>query len=131
MRPARRAGNSGAAHRDPNMRRRDSRGRAKSGILPVEPAKEARMPDLVLHDIPEEELAALESRGARHGRSVEAEAKHLLHEAATEERLLAELERAAQAVDAKLRDTAAVSGDRSAAPPRPRPRRFEPTPRRR
>jgi plasmid stability protein len=92
------------------------------------------MPDLILHDVPEEELAALEARGARHGRSVEAEAKHLLHEAAAEERLLADLERAAQAVDA-LRDTAAASKaavPRSAATPasRPRYRRFEPTPRR-
>jgi plasmid stability protein len=93
------------------------------------------MPDLILHDVPEEELAALEARGARHGRSVEAEAKHLLHEAAAEERLLADLERATQAVDAKLKDTAAAS--KAAAPraasapaPRPRYRRFEPTPRR-
>jgi plasmid stability protein len=117
------------------MPRKGSRRRGGCGILTAHHAVEVRMPDLILHDVPEEELEALEARGARHGRSVEAEAKHLLHEAAAEERLLADLERATQAVDAKLRDTAAASQaavPRAAAAPAPRPRyrRFEPTPRR-
>jgi plasmid stability protein len=93
------------------------------------------MPDLILRDLPEGELAALEARGARYGRTLEAEAKQLLHEAAAEERLLADLERATQAVEAKLRNTAATSGavvtrDAAVSAPRSRHRRFEPTPRR-
>jgi plasmid stability protein len=90
------------------------------------------MSDLTLHDVPADELRALEARGARHGRSLQDEAKHLIHEAAAEERLLQDLERATRAVDDRLRDAGAgTESARAAAPPRGRYRRFEPTPRRR
>jgi plasmid stability protein len=84
------------------------------------------MPDLTIHDVPAEELAALSARAARHGRSVEDEVKHLVREAAAEESLLQELERATRAVDARLGATH-EPGPRPA--PRRRSHRFEPTPR--
>lgn len=80
------------------------------------------MPDLRIHDVPQAELDALESRAARHGRSTEAELMHLIHEAAGEERLVTELERATKAVEARLET--AVSGA-----PRRRYRTVQPTPR--
>ena len=83
------------------------------------------MPDVTIHDVPQEELAALESRAARHGRSTEAELMHLIHEAAGEERLVTELERATKAVEARL------SAVPTKEPPRRRYRSVEPTPRRR
>ena len=83
------------------------------------------MPDVTIRDVPQEELAALESRAARHGRSTEAELMHLIHEAAGEERLVTELERATKAVEARL---SAVPTTES---PRRRYRSVEPTPRRR
>ena len=83
------------------------------------------MPDVTIHDVPQEEIAALESRAARHGRSTEAELMHLIHEAAGEERLVTELERATKAVEAKLASAATVD-----AAPRRRYRTVEPTPRR-
>jgi plasmid stability protein len=87
------------------------------------------MPDLTLHDIPQEELDALGRRGARHGRSCEEEALHLIHDAAAEELLLSELERATRAVEERLRATSpAALGAPAAAK---RYRRVEPTPRRR
>jgi plasmid stability protein len=75
------------------------------------------MPDITIHDVPQEELAALELRAARHGRSAEAEVMHLIHEAAGEERLVTELERATKAVEARL--SSARTAD--AAPRRPPP----------
>jgi len=90
------------------------------------------MPDLMVKDIPEEELHAIATRAARHGRSSEDEVRHLVHEAASEERLVIELERARQAVEATraLNRTDSVSAA-PAAPPRRRYRSVEPTPRRR
>jgi plasmid stability protein len=89
------------------------------------------MPDITIHDVPQEECDALAARGARHGRSAEEEARHLLHEAATEELLVLELERATRAVEERL--NAAVPPVRSAAARATGRRRFqyEPTPRRR
>jgi plasmid stability protein len=84
------------------------------------------MPDITIHDVPQEELDAIASRAERHGRSAEAEVMHLIHEAAGEERLVTELQRATKAVEAKL---SAVSTAESA--PRRRYRTVEPTPRRR
>jgi plasmid stability protein len=84
------------------------------------------MPDVTIHDVPQDELAAIESRAARHGRSAEAELMHLIHEAAGEERLVTELERATKAVEAKLASAATLD-----AAPRRRYRAVEPTPRRR
>jgi plasmid stability protein len=83
------------------------------------------MPDITIHDVPQEELDALESRAARHGRSTEAEVMHLIHEAAGEERLVTELKRATQAVEARL--SSAATSDSA---PRRRYRSVEPTPRR-
>jgi plasmid stability protein len=94
------------------------------------------MGELRIRDIPQEELDALAARGARHGRSAEEEARHVLHEAAAEERLVLDLERATRAVEERLnvaRPAAATPG--SAAPAvRSGGRRryqYEPTPRRR
>lgn len=83
------------------------------------------MPDITIHDVPQAELDAIESRAARHGRSAEAELMHLIHEAAGEEMLVTELERATKAVEEKL---SSVATD---APPRRRYRTVEPTPGRR
>jgi plasmid stability protein len=87
------------------------------------------MPDLTIRDMPQAELDALEQRGARHGRTAEEEARHLLHEAAAEQLLVSELERATRAVDARLSANAPT-----AAPAAPRSGRrrysYEPTPRR-
>lgn len=83
------------------------------------------MPDVTIHDVPQEELTALQSRAARHGRSTEAELMHLIHEAAGEERLVTELERATKAVEAKLASVTTAD-----AAPRRRYRTVEPTPRR-
>ncbi|HEX6134640.1 MAG TPA: hypothetical protein VFZ24_11785 [Longimicrobiales bacterium] len=82
------------------------------------------MAEITIHDVPQEELSALESRAARHGRSTEAELMHLIHEAASEERLVTELERATKAVEARLSSPARTT-------PRRRYRAIEPTPRRR
>lgn len=83
------------------------------------------MPDITIRDVPQEELDALESRAARHGRSTEAELMHLIHEAAGEEMLVTELERATKAVEAKLSSVENSPG------PRKRYRSVQPTPRRR
>jgi plasmid stability protein len=82
------------------------------------------MPEITIRDVPQEELDALAARAARHGRSAEAELMHLIHEAAGEEMLVTELERATKAVEAKLASA-------TAATPRRRYRTVEPTPRRR
>jgi plasmid stability protein len=83
------------------------------------------MPDITIHEVPQEELDAIESRAARHGRSAEAEVMHLIHEAAGEERLVTELERATKAVEDRLSSVAPP-----AAAPRRRYRSVAPTPRR-
>jgi plasmid stability protein len=89
------------------------------------------MPDFTIQDIPQEELEALEARGARHGRTAEEEARHLIHEAAAEELLLAELERATKAVEEKQREAADPAPSSAPASPKRRFGRYEPTPRRR
>lgn len=86
------------------------------------------MPDLVIRDVPQEELDALAARGLRHGRTDEEEARHLIHEAAAEETLLAQLERASRAVD-RLKTAEPPPGAVKTAPRR-RYQRSEPTPRR-
>jgi plasmid stability protein len=84
------------------------------------------MPDITIREIPQLEYDALSARAERHGRSVEEEARHLLHDAAAEQLLLTELQRATQAVDARLKAAPAA-----ARPPGGRRRvRYEPTPRR-
>ena len=87
------------------------------------------MPDITIHNVPQQELDAIESRAARHGRSAEAELMHLIHEAAGEERLVTELERATKAVDAAL--SAHPAGSTGSAPRRRYRSPAEPTPRRR
>jgi plasmid stability protein len=83
------------------------------------------MPDITIHNVPQEELDAIQSRAARHGRSAEAEVMHLIHEAAGEERLVTELERATKAVEDRLSSVPAAD-----AAPRRRYRSVGPTPRR-
>jgi plasmid stability protein len=83
------------------------------------------VPDLTIRDIPQTDLDALAARGARHGRSAGEEARHLIREAAAEQLLVAELERATQAVEERLR---AAGAPRSGAVRRRY--RYEPTPRR-
>jgi plasmid stability protein len=85
------------------------------------------MPDLTIRDLPREELDALARRARRHGRSAEDEARHLLHEAAAEEMLVEDLERATRAADATL---AAVRDAPTPATSARRRTRYEPTPRR-
>jgi plasmid stability protein len=102
------------------------------------------MPDLTIRDVPQPELDALLARAERHGRTLDEEARHVLHEAAAEQMLVMELERATQAVDAQLAKAAHAKGAQqsqatpsgSASPSKPRraasgPRRrvkYEPTP---
>jgi plasmid stability protein len=90
------------------------------------------MAELKVTGIPEEELSALTVRAARHGRTVEEEARHLLHEAAAEQMLVAELERATRATEAVQARLSSVPPARpgSAATRRQRQRQ-EPTPGRR
>lgn len=83
------------------------------------------MPDITIRDVPPEELEALESRATRHGRTTEAEVMHLIHEAAGEERLVTELERATKAVEARLSSVAPAD-----SAPRRRYRSVPPTPHR-
>jgi plasmid stability protein len=90
------------------------------------------MAELKVTGIPEEEFSALALRAARHGRTVEEEARHLLHEAAAEQMLVAELERATratEAVQAKLNSVQPARPMGAAA--RRQRKRTEPTPRRR
>jgi plasmid stability protein len=90
------------------------------------------MAELEITGIPEEELSALRARAARHGRTVEEEARHLLHEAAAEQMLVAELERATRAAEAVQTRLSTVQPARySGAAPRRHQRRTEPTPGRR
>src|SRR5690606_19819874 len=49
------------------------------------------MPDITLHDVPSEEIDALEARGQRHGRTGAEELRHMLHEAASEELIVEQL----------------------------------------
>jgi plasmid stability protein len=89
------------------------------------------MPKLTIHDIPQNEYDALAARGARHGRSAEEEARHLLHEAAAEELLVLELERATRAVEERLGAATARTQPSASRPPAGRRRyQYEPTPRR-
>jgi plasmid stability protein len=87
------------------------------------------MPDLTIPDVPQEELDALAARARRHGRTAEEEARHLVHEAAAEEKLVADLERATKAVEDRLK--AGVTPPLPAGAPARRRVRYEPTPRRR
>lgn len=88
------------------------------------------MPEITIRDVPQEELTAFEARAVRHGRTSEEELRHMLHEAATEELLMEQLERASAAVEATLKKT--ERGESPAAPaPRRRYRSVEPTPRHR
>jgi plasmid stability protein len=83
------------------------------------------MPDLIIRAVPQEDLDALDARATRHGRSLESEALHLLHEAAAAERLVQQLEKAQRAEDAIRR-----SEQRGPNAARPRYRPVEPTPHR-
>jgi plasmid stability protein len=87
------------------------------------------MADVILKDVPDDELTAFETHAARHGRSAEEELRHLLHEAAAEEVLTARLEQATRAIDARMKKVEAATA--TSAPPRKRYRAVEPTPRRR
>ncbi len=60
------------------------------------------MGDIVVREVPDAELEALEERGRRHGRSREAELRQMIHDAAREERALMDLARATEAIDARL-----------------------------
>jgi plasmid stability protein len=86
------------------------------------------MPDLTIRDVPQDELDDLTARGARHGRSAEEEVRHLIHEAAAEQRIVSELERVTRAAAVGQTVSPARPG---AAPPAYRRRKgHEPTPRR-
>lgn len=87
------------------------------------------MPDVTIHDVPQDDLDAFAGRAKRHGRSAEEELLHLLHEAAGEERLVTELERATEKVDAALSATRerAAKASVTASPKRRRYRSVEPT----
>jgi plasmid stability protein len=90
------------------------------------------MPELTLDDIPQQELDALTARAERHGRTLEEEARHVLHEAAAEQLLVMELERVTEAADERLERTTAARPASSQARGASRPRRrvkYEPTPR--
>lgn len=104
------------------------------------------MPDLTIRDIPGPELDALVHRAERHGRSLEEEARHLLHEAAAEQLLVMDLERATTAAADRLRaaqapaaaaaagTAGAAASEESGTDGRPRTSRrrrvrYEPTPR--
>jgi plasmid stability protein len=91
------------------------------------------MPDITIQDMSQEEVDALASRAARHGRTLEAELRHILHEAAGEELLVLELERATRAAEETLKAAhrTAPQAPPSINPPRRRGRAFEPTPRKR
>jgi plasmid stability protein len=87
------------------------------------------MPDLVIRDVPKPDLDALLARAERHGRSLEQETLHLLHEAAAEQMLLMELERATHAsrrID-EQREHIPLPKQRPARGPRRRVK-YEPTP---
>jgi plasmid stability protein len=90
------------------------------------------MAELKVTGIPDEEFSALTARAVRHGRTVEEEARHLLHEAAAEQMLVAELERATRATEAVQAKLSSVQPSRhgSTATRRQRQRK-EPTPGRR
>jgi plasmid stability protein len=57
------------------------------------------MPDLIIHDIPDETFDALAAHAARRGRSVEAAVGELIREAASKERLMQGIETISQASD--------------------------------
>jgi plasmid stability protein len=88
------------------------------------------MPEMTIRDIPQQEYEALEARAARHGRTVDEEARHLLHEAAAEQMLISELQRATQAVDATLKAVAPAPAAGAQQATARRRVRYEPTPRR-
>jgi plasmid stability protein len=90
---------------------------------------EARMPDLTIRGIPQDEMDALAARAAGTGRTEEEEARHLIHEAAAEEMLLTQLEEATRAVEARLKSVDPAAGAVKPATRR-RYQRKEPTPRR-
>jgi plasmid stability protein len=61
------------------------------------------MPDLTIHDIPDETFGALTAHAARRGRTVEAAVSELIHQAASKELLMQGVEtisRATESVDA-------------------------------
>ena len=91
------------------------------------------MPDISIQDVPQEELEALKSRATRHGRTLDAELRHIVHEAAGEEMLVLELERANRAAEETLKAAKRTPSQTPASmsTPRKRSRVFEPTPRRR
>jgi len=84
------------------------------------------MPDLMIHDVPEDALEAFEAHANRRGQSAEAAVLELIHAAAHEERLMQDLERASRAAE---KVHAAVYKDPDAAArPRRRYRSVQPTP---
>jgi plasmid stability protein len=90
------------------------------------------MAELKVTGIPEGELSALSVRAARHGRTVEEEVRHLLHEAAAEQMLVVELERATRATEAVQAKLSSVQPSLHGSPATRRQRqRKEPTPGRR
>jgi plasmid stability protein len=93
------------------------------------PSPGARMPDLTIHAIPQDDLDALDARARRHGRTAETEVLHLIHEAAGAERLVQQLEKAHRAEDA-IRRSELRSGARGPATQRQRYHSVEPTPHR-
>lgn len=60
------------------------------------------MQDIVLRGIPDEELEALDARARRRGRTRELELRHMIHDAAREERALGLLERATDVLEERL-----------------------------
>jgi hypothetical protein len=84
------------------------------------------MPDLTIHDIPEDALAAFEAHAGRRGQSSEAALLELIHAAAHEERLMQDLERASRA--AENVHTAVYKDPDAAQKQRRRYRSVQPTP---
>jgi plasmid stability protein len=104
----------------------------ETGIIPLceAPFAEVAMADISIRNVPQSEYDALGERAERHGRSLEEEVRHVLHEAAAEQLLVTELKRATAAADKTLRAAVpAMAGGRR--PAGRRGVRYEPTPGRR
>ena len=86
------------------------------------------MEDLTIHEVPDDAYEAIAARARRRGQSVAAAVLDLIQIAASEERLVQELERASRAAEI-VHVTAPASGDAAPRAHR-RYRRVEPTARR-
>ncbi|MGH7475930.1 MAG: FitA-like ribbon-helix-helix domain-containing protein [Longimicrobiales bacterium] len=88
------------------------------------------MAEMVVPGIPDDDLAALNARAERHGRSAEEEARDLIQHAAREERVWQDLSRAASELESRLLRDADGNVQQPAPARARRYRRVEPTPHR-